>query len=426
MPVTAVVGCQWGDEGKGKVVDLLGESANVVARFQGGPNAGHTVVYEGKQIILHQIPSGILRENVACCLGNGCVLDPVVLFEEISDLEKNGTEIGDRLMISNKAHLIMPYHRAIDEAAESAAGKGKKIGTTGRGIGPAYTDKYNRCGIRLLDLKNPTFLENRLRENIEDKNKLLKGYFGSTELDANHIVDEYLKFHEKMSPFITDVSVFLQKAIDKKQVVILEGAQGTLLDIDHGTYPFVTSSNPSAGAAATGLGIGPRKIDRVLGILKAYTTRVGNGPFPTELTGELQTQFREWGGEFGATTGRARRCGWLDLVIANYSVRINGLDAWAITKLDVLSNVDEIKVCTKYEYRGKTIEDFPPEPWILKDVDPVYETFPGWKTDISDARTYNSLPVKCRRYLDYIIDKTKTPIDMVSVGADRNATIRLR
>ncbi len=424
MAVTAIVGCQWGDEGKGKIVDLLSEPADFVGRYQGGPNAGHTVVHKGDETILHQIPSGILHEDVICLLGNGSVIDPRILFEEIDELERKGVKVAGRLFISHKAHLIMPYHRAIDEAAEQAAGKGK-IGTTGRGIGPAYTDKYQRCGVRIVDLLDRDHLEKKLRANLKDKNKLLRDYYHSTELDVKHILDEYLDFDKKADPYIKDVSVMLNDAIDQGKDVLLEGAQGTLLDVDHGTYPFVTSSNPTAGAAATGLGIGPRRINHVVGVMKAYTTRVGNGPFPTELAEPLQSEFRKWGGEYGATTGRARRCGWLDLVIGRYSARINGLDSWAITKLDVLSELDEIKVCTSYRHKGKTIHHFPAEPWLLDEVEPVYETLPGWRQDISGIRRYRDLPNNCRAYLDFIQDQTKVPIGLISVGAEREAYVPL-
>jgi adenylosuccinate synthase len=424
MAVTAIVGCQWGDEGKGKIVDLLSEPADIVARYQGGPNAGHTVVHQGEETILHQIPSGILHPGVMCLLGSGSVIDPRILFEEIAGLEERGVKVAGRLFISHKAHLIMPYHRAIDEAAEQAAGKGK-IGTTGRGIGPAYTDKYQRCGVRIVDLLDRDHLEKKLRANLQDKNKLLRDYYKSSELDVNRIVDEYIDFDKKADPYIKDVSVLLHEAIEDGKKVLLEGAQGTLLDVDHGTYPFVTSSNPTAGAAATGVGIGPRKIDHVIGVMKAYTTRVGNGPFPTELDEPLQSEFRKWGGEYGATTGRARRCGWLDLVIGRYAARINGLDSWAITKLDVLSELDEIHVCTSYENRGRRINHFPAEPWLLDDVTPVYETLPGWNEDISGVRRYRDLPYNCREYLDFIQDQTKVPIGLISVGAEREAYVPL-
>ncbi len=425
MGVSVVVGCQWGDEGKGKIVDLLSEKADIVARYQGGPNAGHTVVHQGEQTILHQIPSGILHEDVTCCLGNGCVIDPRVLFEEIAMLEEKGVKLDGRLFISQKAHLIMPYHRAIDEAAEKAAGK-TKIGTTGRGIGPAYTDKYQRSGVRIVDLLNREHLEKKLRENLEAKNRLLKDYYHSIELDVNRIVEEYLAFDEKVDPYIKDVSVLLSDALNNDKSALLEGAQGTLLDIDHGTYPFVTSSNPTAGAAATGLGIGPGKINTVVGVMKAYTTRVGNGPFPTELEGPLQDQFRSWGGEYGATTGRARRCGWLDLVIANYAARINGVDLWAITKLDVLSELEEIQVAVAYYHKGKRITHFPAEPWMLDEVEVETVTLPGWREDITGVRSYGKLPIKCRRNLDFIHDKTGVDIGVISVGPVREAVIPVR
>jgi len=425
MAVTVVVGCQWGDEGKGKIVDLLSEKADVVARYQGGPNAGHTVVHQGEQTILHQIPSGILHPDTVCCLGNGCVIDPRILFQEIETLETKGVSVRDRLFISQKAHLIMPYHRAIDEAAEAQAGS-RKIGTTGRGMGPSYTDKYARSGIRIVDLLNRTCLEEKLRANLEDKNRLLKDYYHGPELDVDRIVEEYLDFDKRVDPFIKDVSVLLADAIRQGKDVLLEGAQGTLLDVDHGTYPFVTSSNPTAGSAATGVGIGPRSITEVVGVMKAYTTRVGNGPFPTELEEPLQSEFRKWGGEFGATTGRARRCGWLDLVIARYAARVNGIDSWAITKLDVLSNVKKIEVCTHYSHKGKRIDHFPAEPWILDEVQVETVTLDGWNQDISDVRRFAQLPKACRDYLDFIQDQTRVPISLVSVGPEREAVISLR
>ncbi|MCB2199512.1 adenylosuccinate synthase [bacterium] len=425
MAVSVVVGCQWGDEGKGKIVDLLSERTDVVARYQGGPNAGHTVVHEGEQTILHQIPSGILHPNTTCCLGNGCVIDPRILFTEIEMLENKGIKVKDRLFISQKAHLIMPYHRAIDEAAEAQAGS-RKIGTTGRGMGPSYTDKYARSGIRIVDLLNRSYFETKLRANLEDKNRLLKDYYHGTELDVDRIVDEYIDFDKRVDPFIKDVSVMLSEAIRDGKDVLLEGAQGTLLDVDHGTYPFVTSSNPTAGSAATGVGIGARAVTKVIGVMKAYTTRVGNGPFPTEHEEPLQSEFRKWGGEFGATTGRARRCGWLDLVIARYAARVNGVDAWAITKLDVLSELKEIEVCTHYTHKGRKIDHFPAEPWLLDEVRPETVTLQGWNQDISDIRRYAQLPKACKDYLDFIQDQTRVPIDIISVGPEREAVIVMR
>ncbi len=425
MSVTAVVGCQWGDEGKGKVVDFLSLDADIVARYQGGPNAGHTVVVNGEQTILHQIPAGILHPEVLCCLGNGCVIDPQVLLREIGELTAHGVEIGERLQISHHAHLIMPYHRVLDEAYENTAGQ-RKIGTTGRGIGPAYTDKYNRCGIRIVDLFRDDGWENVICENIDNKNRILSSLYKKAPLNAGRIVEEYRVFRKQLRPYVHDVSLTLSEAIRAGKRIILEGAQGALLDVDHGTYPFVTSSNPTAGMAATGVGIGPRQIDQVLGVLKAYTTRVGNGPFPTEITAELQSYFRDWGSEYGATTGRSRRCGWLDLVVARFAARINSVDSWVITKLDVLSRLDQINVCTAYQHRDRQLQHFPPEPWILDEVKPVYEALSGWKEDISGIRDYRQLPPKCREYLDFIADHTGVSIDSVSVGADRGAIIRLR
>jgi len=426
LMVTVVVGSQWGDEGKGKIVDLLSQQANIVARYQGGPNAGHTVVHDGQQTILHQVPSGILHKNTICCLGNGSVIDPRILLDEIKGLEDNGVDVMGRLFISHKAHLIMPYHRALDEASEASLSNERKIGTTGRGMGPSYTDKYSRCGIRIVDLLDRDYLEEKLRANLDEKNRLLKDFYKSHELDVDKIIDEYLEFDRRLNPYVKDVSAYLFKALKENKNILLEGAQGTLLDIDHGTYPFVTSSNPTAAAAATGVGLGPRVISKVVGVLKAYTTRVGNGPFPTELGEPLQTQFRDWGGEYGATTGRARRCGWLDLVIARYAARINSLDSWALTKLDVLSELDEIHVCTSYMYQGEEITEFPTEPWKLEKVEPITRVLPGWKEDISDARNYGELPVECRQYLDFIQDNTDVPIGLISVGPEREAIIPLR
>lgn len=425
MAVSVVVGCQWGDEGKGKIVDLLSERTDVVARYQGGPNAGHTVVHEGEQTILHQIPSGILHPSTTCCLGNGCVIDPRILFTEIEMLEAKGVKVKDRLFISQKAHLIMPYHRAIDEAAEAQAGS-RKIGTTGRGMGPSYTDKYARSGVRIVDLLNRPYFEAKLRANLEDKNRLLKDYYHGPELDVDRIVEEYIDFDKRVDPFIKDVSVMLSDAIRDGKDVLLEGAQGTLLDVDHGTYPFVTSSNPTAGSAATGVGIGARAVTKVIGVMKAYTTRVGNGPFPTEHEEPLQSEFRKWGGEFGATTGRARRCGWLDLVIARYAARVNGVDAWAITKLDVLSQLKQIEVCTHYTHKGRKIDHFPAEPWLLEEVQPETVTLQGWNQDISDVRRYGQLPKACKDYLDFIQDQTRVPIDIISVGPEREAVMVMR
>ncbi len=425
MPVTVVLGSQWGDEGKGKIVDLLSRENDIVVRYQGGPNAGHTIVVGDDQVVLHNVPSGLLHPGVICCLGNGCVIDPKVMLKEIEDLEARDVAVKGRFFISTQAHMIMPYHRALDEAMEKAAGKGK-IGTTGKGIGPCYTDKYNRSGIRAVDLLNKDYLKDKLAANIRSKNEILTKVYNAKPLDPDLVITEFMGCRDSVEPFVRDMSLLLAEAIKEKKAILMEGAQGTLLDIDHGTYPFVTSSNPTAGGAITGAGIGPDKITRVLGVLKAYTTRVGNGPFPTEVAEPLQSQFRQWGGEFGSTTGRARRCGWLDTVIARYAARVNAIHNWMITKLDVLSHLDEILICDSYDYNGRKIKDFPMEPWILDDVVPTFIKMRGWKKDIREARSYGELPQACREYLDAVQDLTHVKIGAVSVGAERDATIMLR
>ncbi|MCB0258502.1 MAG: adenylosuccinate synthase, partial [Calditrichaeota bacterium] len=384
MSVVVVVGAQWGDEGKGKIVDLLSGNFNITARYQGGANAGHTVIIGEKKYILHLIPSGILHPNVECVIGNGVVIDPVALLEEIKLLEKKGVKIKGRLWISQKAHLIMPYHKLLDTVSEEKEGA-NKIGTTGRGIGPAYVDKANRKGIRIVDLLDREGFERKLRRNLEEKNELLYKIYGILPLDIEKIIKEYLEFDHRIDPYIKDVSVYLNEAIDNGKSILLEGAQGTLLDVDHGTYPYVTSSNPASGGACTGVGIGPTKISEVMGVIKAYTTRVGEGPFPTELTGEAGENLRQAGMEFGATTGRPRRCGWFDAVVARYSVRINGIDALAITKLDVLDHFETIQVCTSYRYNGKLLREFPTDLRVLQNCEPVYESLPGWQQPTSNA-----------------------------------------
>ncbi|GBD90718.1 adenylosuccinate synthetase [bacterium BMS3Abin04] len=422
MNVTVVVGSQWGDEGKGKIVDILSERHNIVARYQGGANAGHTIEIGDKQFILHLIPVGILRENVICIIGNGVVIDPVALLEEIETLENFGINIEGRLLISNNAHLIMPYHKLLDTINES--GK-NKIGTTGRGIGPCYLDKYARKGIKIEDLLDRSLLEEKLRRNIEEKNNILKKIYSREELDVNKIVEEYLAFDEKIDKYITNTAAYLNKAIDDGKSVLMEGAQGALLDIDHGTYPYVTSSNPTAGGACTGTGIPPTKINSVIGIVKAYTTRVGLGPFPTEMLDEEGENLRKWGHEFGATTGRPRRCGWFDALLVNYSRTINGMERAAITKLDVLSNFDEIKVCTGYKLNGKELKYFPTSLNKLEKVIPIYETLPGWKEDITSAKSYEELPSKAKDYLSFISEKSGFEISIISVGPKRSQTIEL-
>lgn len=422
MSVSVLVGSQWGDEGKGKVVDILSEKYEIVARYQGGANAGHTVEIGDRQFILHLIPSGILREDVICVIGNGVVVDPQALLDEISFLEKNNIKIDGRLFISHNAHLIMPYHKLLDSISESGQ---NKIGTTGRGIGPCYIDKYARKGIRIVDLLNKDVLEKKIRENLAEKNTLLKKIYDHKELDVEAIIAEYMEFDKRIDKYIKDTPVFLNNAISEGKSVLLEGAQGALLDIDHGTYPYVTSSSPTSGGACTGTGIPPNRIDSVIGIVKAYTTRVGLGPFPTELLDEDGERLRKIGAEFGATTGRPRRCGWFDAFLVKYSCMINGIDSVAITKLDVLSSFDEIKVCTGYELQGKMLKAFPNDVEQLDCIKPVYETLPGWKTDISGARTYDELPKATKDYLEFMSNYCGFKISLISVGAKRAQTIAL-
>jgi adenylosuccinate synthase len=423
MPVKVVVGAQWGDEGKGKIIDLLSESYEIVGRYQGGANAGHTVVIDGESFILHLVPSGILHKNSTCVIGNGVVIDPAALLEEIDLLESRGVSVEGRFFISHRANLIMPYHKLLDTAKESKDGD-RKIGTTGRGIGPAYVDKINRMGIRIVDLLDRTTLQNKLRTNIQEKNEILSKIYDKEALDVEAIINEYQEFDRKIDPYVKDVSLFINDAIDAGKSVLMEGAQGTLLDVDFGTYPYVTSSNPTSGGACTGLGVGPTRIDSVMGVIKAYTTRVGMGPFPTELHEGGEIDLRALGNEYGATTGRPRRCGWFDAVIANYAVRVNGIDSFAVTKLDVLDSLDEIRVCVAYDYKGKRLNNFPSEIRVLDECKPIYETFPGWKEPTSHIREYGRLPEKARNYLDAIRDLTKTRIDIISVGSGREQTIQ--
>lgn len=421
MSVTVLVGSQWGDEGKGKIVDILSDRYEIVARYQGGANAGHTIVIGDKEYILHLIPSGILREGRECVIGNGVVIDPNALLEEIKFLEENGIDIKGRLFISQNAHLIMPYHKILDSIKE----QGDKIGTTGRGIGPCYIDKYDRKGIRIVDLLNKSVLEEKIRKNLEEKNAIIKKIYDGEELDVDAIVEEYLAFDEQIDQYITDVPSYLSSAIASGKSILMEGAQGALLDVDHGTYPYVTSSHPTSGGACTGVGIPPTQITSVFGIVKAYTTRVGYGPFPTELLGDEGEQLRQWGHEFGATTGRPRRCGWYDAFLLRYSRMINGISTAAITKLDVLSNMDEIKVCVGYELNGKKLNTFPTSVEILNKVEPIYETLPGWKTDITEVRNYEDLPSETKNYLSFISENTGFEISIISVGPKRSQTIEL-
>jgi len=435
MSNIVVVGAQWGDEGKGKIVDLLTESADVVARYQGGHNAGHTVKIKEKEFVLHLIPSGILHKGKTCIIGNGVVVDPKALIDEIEGLKKSKISVGKRLFISGRAHVIMPYHNVLDGAHESSKGK-KKIGTTGRGIGPAYVDKMSRVGIRMADLLDPEGFKKKLKTNLADVNFLLVNKYKTKKISVKKVYDEYMEYAEYLKPFITDTVVLINDLMEKGENVLFEGAQGTLLDIDHGTYPFVTSSNACSGGVCTGLGVGPKSIDGVVGIVKAYTTRVGSGPFPTELKDKVGEKLRLDGGEYGATTGRARRCGWLDLVALKHTIRINGFTGIALTKLDVLDGMEKLKVCVGYEYmapanscscskKGKPckLTDFPEQVAVVEKCEPIYEELEGWSKSTKGAENYKDLPKQAKAYIKYISDKLGVKIDLISTGQKRNEII---
>ncbi len=422
MPVSVVIGTQWGDEGKGKVVDLLSDNVDIVARYQGGANAGHTICWGNKTFVLHLVPSGIFHEEVTCVIGNGVVIDPVAVMEEIRMIRDLGYDVDGRLLISHNAHLIMPYHKRIEEARERARDAGA-IGTTGRGIGPAYVDKFARTGIRVVDLLDRDVLRRKLKEAIEEKNAILKGIYDADELDVEQIIEEYVEFDKLIDPYVTDTSQYLGNALKEGKRILAEGAQGSLLDVDFGTYPFVTSSHPTVGGCCTGLGVPPTAIDRVIGIVKAYCTRVGNGPFPTELEDEVGRRLRDVGDEYGATTGRPRRCGWLDLVALRYTSMINGLTELAITKLDVLTGLDELRVCTAYRYDSKESARFPSEVQTLEKVEPVYVPFEGWPEDITAATHFEELPAAAQRYLNFISDFVQIPISMISTGPKRDQIV---
>jgi len=419
MPVHVIVGAQWGDEGKGKVVDTLSEQADIVARYQGGANAGHTVCIGEKTYVLHLIPSGIFHDHITCVIGNGVVVDPTALLEEIAQLEGAGVSIQGRLLISHNAHLIMPYHKQLDVIREQTT---TPIGTTGRGIGPSYIDKFMRTGIRIVDLLDRDTLARKIAANIAEKNELLTKVYGETRIDVEEIIHEYQEFDERIDAYVTDTAYYLHQALRQGKRIIAEGAQGALLDVDHGTYPFVTSSNPTAGGACTGLGIPPTAVDMVTGIMKAYTTRVGHGPFPTELTDATGERLREQGQEFGATTGRPRRCGWFDAVVGRYSAMINGIEQIAVTKLDVLDNFEELLICVGYEFEGRRLKTFPTDLGSLERITPVYERFEGWQTPLEDATSYLGLPPPTRRYLEALAALTETRLWMVSVGPRRDQT----
>jgi adenylosuccinate synthase len=425
MPSVIVVGSQWGDEGKGKIVDFLSKKADVVARYQGGHNAGHTVVINNNKFILHLIPSGILYRGKICLIGNGVVVDPAALIEEIEGLKKRGVELDKTLFLSKNAHLIMPYHIALDKAREKLRGK-KRIGTTGRGIGPAYIDKMARTGIRVADLLQPIVFKEKLKTNLFDINFMLKNLYKVPRFNVEDIYGEYMNYAEKLSKYIADTDIFINRMISKNKNVLFEGAQGTLLDVDHGTYPYVTSSSPVAGGACTGLGVGPTKITKVLGVIKAYTTRVGGGPFPTEITDSLGDKLREKGGEYGATTGRPRRCGWLDMVILRHSVRINGLTGIAITKLDILDGIDVIKICTSYRYKGRTQEEFPKEINIFEKCEPVYEEMKGWNTSTIGIKDFKRLPKTAKAYIKKIEKILDVEVQLISTGQSRDQLIQIK
>ncbi|MDR3032654.1 MAG: adenylosuccinate synthase [Kitasatospora sp.] len=423
MPALVLVGAQWGDEGKGKATDLLGGSVDYVVRYQGGNNAGHTVVIGDQKYALHLLPSGILSPNVVPVIGNGVVIDPGVLLSELKGLDERGIDTS-KLLISGNAHLITPYHRTLDKVTERFLGK-RRIGTTGRGIGPAYADKINRVGIRVQDLFDESILRQKIEAALHDKNQLLVKLYNRRAIPAELVLEEYLGYAEKIKPYLADTTLVLDEALKANKVVLLEGGQGTLLDVDHGTYPFVTSSNPTSGGAGTGSGIGPTKIDRVIGILKAYTTRVGSGPFPTELLDADGEALRRIGGERGVTTGRDRRCGWFDAVIARYATRVNGLTDFFLTKLDVLTGWEQIPVCVAYEIDGKRVEELPYNQSDFHHAKPIYENLPGWTEDISKAQTFGDLPKNAQAYVKALEEMSGAPISAIGVGPGRTETIQI-
>jgi len=425
MPGYAVVGIQWGDEAKGKVIDYLAERVECVARFQGGNNAGHTVVVSGTEYIFHLLPSGIVHPKVSCIIGNGTVVDPRVLLGEIDDLAPHGIEVEGRLWLSDRAHIIMPYHRTLDGADEDGR-RQWRIGTTGRGIGPVYSDKVSRSGIRAGDLLDESLFREKLVEFLPFKNRLLSKMFGHTDpINFDRVCDEYAEYGRRLRPYICDTVVKINSLLDERKSVLFEGAQGALLDIDHGTYPFVTASTTIAGGICGGLGVGPSRIDKVIGVVKAYTTRVGQGPFPTELGGRIGQRLLETGYEYGRTTGRARRCGWFDAVAVRRGVMVNGTTSLALSKLDVLSGIETIKLCTSYNYRGQPVDQLPSNPAALRECEPVYETMPGWSEPISRCRSFDELPDAAQAYTRRIEELAGCSISMVSVGPDREDTILL-
>lgn len=424
MANTLVIGSQWGDEGKGKIVDILTEDSDLICRYQGGPNAGHTVVIKDKKFIFHLIPSGILHPKKLCLIGNGVVIDPQAMIAEMEDLKKSGVKIGNNLKISKNAHLIMPYHKVLDRERETKLGKGK-IGTTMRGVGPAYIDKIGRTGIRIGDLMDAKVFKGKLEENLLEKNFLIKNFFKAKPLSVSQVFHEYMEYRKIIEPFFADSGELLRKAILSGKKLLFEGAQGSMLDVDHGTYPFVTSSNTTVGGVLTGLGIPSKEINDVIGVSKAYATRVGSGFFPTELFGPEGEMMSSRGAEFGATTGRRRRCGWLDLMVLKYTIWINGINKLAITKLDVLDEFPKIKICTGYSINGKRIQNFPTEHHILSKVKPVYKEFKGWQSSTLGMRDYKKLPQIAKDYLKFISDSLECKISIISTGSKREETIIL-
>ncbi|MDD2553093.1 MAG: adenylosuccinate synthase [Desulfotomaculaceae bacterium] len=421
MSTVVVIGAQWGDEGKGKVTDFLAEKADMVVRYMGGNNAGHTVVVDDHEYKMHLIPSGILYPDKMCIIGSGVVIDPAVLLRELETLEKQGISTAN-LRISQRAHVIFPYHQKLDQVEEARKGN-NKIGTTCRGIGPAYTDKSARVGIRMIDLLDAEEFPALLEANMKSKNRILTEVYDGKSLDYGEALNNFKGYAEALRKYVCDTSILVNDAVRQGQNIVFEGAQGTMLDLDHGTYPYVTSSHPTAAAACLGAGIGPTKIGRVIGVTKAYTTRVGEGPFPTELNDDTGALIREQGGEYGTTTGRPRRCGWFDGVVGRYAVRINGLDYLAITKMDVLSGLEQVRICTGYNYRGEVVNEFPASLKVLNECVPVYEDLPGWSEDITGARKLADLPVQARRYLDRISELCGAPIALIGVGSRRAQTI---
>ncbi len=420
MPAVVVVGAQWGDEGKGKVTDYLAAQADYVVRYQGGSNAGHTVVADGHTFRLHLLPAGIVHPGTQCVIGNGVVVDPLMLCRELAEVQSHG--LSPRLWISDRAHVVMPYHRVLDRLEEEQRGDGR-IGTTGLGIGPTYVDKVGRSGIRMAEFVDPDLFRQRLQAVLPLKNRLLQGVYGHPGFTVEAIVDELAEAARTLKPYVTDTSLLLNEALAAGQKVLLEGANGTLLDIDHGTYPFVTSSNASAGGAAAGAGIGPTRISRVIGVVKAYTTRVGAGPFPTELDNEVGAWIRERGREYGTTTGRPRRCGWFDAVLVRHAVRVSGIDLLAVTLLDVLSGLPKIPVCVGYRYRGQEVSGFPATLEALQGCEPVFEELPGWEEDLGSVRSWEQMPVNARHYVERLAELVGVPLGLVSVGPAREQTI---